>query len=117
MMQNDPDTAPKNIMRRSSGVERTALTIRMGLSLTGVRIIDCSPTDGYGYWMFMIAIFGVTSIALGIFESRRAHGEEVREVLMVQIIDWHGFHACRPGSLSFAESRRSGWMTAPVFWF
>ncbi|RUM53003.1 MAG: hypothetical protein DSY87_04910 [Methylococcus sp.] len=109
MMQNDPDTASKNIMRHSSGVERTALT--------GVGITDSSPTYGYGYWMFMIAIFGVTSIALGIFESRGAHDQVVREVLMSQIIDWHGFHACRPGPLSFAESRSPGWMTAPVFWF
>ncbi len=117
MMQNDPDTASKNIMRHSSGVERTALTLWMGRSLTGVGITDSSPTYGYGYWMFMIAIFGVTSIALGIFESRGAHDQVVREVLMIQIIDWHGFHACRPGPLSFAESRSPGWMTAPVFWF
>lgn len=44
MMQNDPDTASKNIMRHSSGVERTALT--------GVGITDSSPT----YWLRILDV-------------------------------------------------------------
>jgi hypothetical protein len=71
-MQNDPATVPKNIIRRSSVVERTVLTLLIGSSLTGVGITESLSTDDYGYWRFMIATFGVTSIASGFWKTLKS---------------------------------------------
>ena len=82
-----PQTKP---IKRGSRIAEGVLILLILLSLIGVGITDFSPTDGYWYWMFMIVIFGLISIAMGFFESKKMSGNVVKKVISVQAIHWLG---------------------------
>lgn len=88
MAKKDQEIVPR--VRRESRIEQAVLILLILLSLIGVGVTDFSPTDGYWYWIFMIVIFGLISIALAFFESKKMSGSVVKEVLAVQAIHWFG---------------------------
>ena len=91
MARKDQKIVPRaKPVRRRSPIEDGVLILLIILSLIGVGVTEFSPTDGYWYWMFMIVIFGLISIMLAFFESKKVSGSVVREVLAVQAIHWLG---------------------------
>ncbi|MGR9107310.1 MAG: hypothetical protein ACU843_10315 [Gammaproteobacteria bacterium] len=91
MANKDKEFVPQSkTLRRAARIEDAVLILLIILSLIGVGVTDFSPTDGYWYWMFMILVFGLISIGLAFFESKKMSGSVVKDVLAVQAIHWFG---------------------------
>ncbi|MBS4052953.1 MAG: hypothetical protein KGZ69_17375 [Methylomonas sp.] len=67
---------------RHFGLEQAIFIAMLLLSLLGMAITDFSRHDGYGYWLFMVIVFGMLSILVSWLQSKRGDiefGDIVKE--------------------------------------
>lgn len=57
--------------QRHFGVEQSVFIVMLFLSLAGMVVTDFSRHDGYGYWLFMVLVFGLLSIFVSWLQSKR----------------------------------------------
>lgn len=73
--------------QRHFGVEQTVFIAMVLLSLAGMIVTDFSRHDGYGYWLFMVLVFGLLSIFVSWLQSKR--GEiEFGDIIKKQATHW-----------------------------
>ncbi|PPD29867.1 MAG: hypothetical protein CTY19_16855 [Methylomonas sp.] len=74
-------------LRRHFGVEQTVFIIMLLLSLLGIVVTDFSRHDGYGYWLFMVMVFGMLSIFVSWLQSKQ--GEiDFNDIVREQASHW-----------------------------
>lgn len=81
------DIEERFVAPRYFGLEQTIFIAMLLLSLVGMIITDFSRHDGYGYWLFMVLVFGVLSILVSWLQSKT--GEiEFGEIVKEQASHW-----------------------------
>ena len=88
-MQNDPQEQHLLLLKRYFGTEETVFILLMILSLVGIFITDFSQHDGYGYWMFMVLVFGMLSMFVSWLQAKN-NESGIGEIVKVQGLHW--FH-------------------------
>lgn len=73
--------------KRRFHIEEGILILLLILSLVGIGINDFSPADGLGYWLVMVAVFGLFALVLGWLQSKH-RTEDFRLILKEQSIHW-----------------------------
>ncbi len=76
-------------LKRYFGIEEAVFILLMILSLLGIIITDFSQHDGYGYWMFMVLVFGVLSMFVSWLQAKN-NESDIAEIVKVQGLHW--FH-------------------------
>ncbi|MDD2760226.1 MAG: hypothetical protein PHH11_08015 [Methylomonas sp.] len=72
---------------RHFGIEQAIFILMLILSLLGIVVTDFSRHDGYGYWLFMVLVFGMLSILVSWLQSKR--GEiEFGDIVKAQATHW-----------------------------
>ena len=91
-MQNDDDqdtteTEQSSTPRRYFGIEETVFILLVILSLLGIFITDFSPEDGYGYWLFMVLVFGILSIFVSWLQAKTKEND-IGDIVKIQSLHW-----------------------------
>lgn len=73
--------------KRHFSIEETVFIVMMILSLLGIVITDFSRHDGYGYWMFMVLVFGALSIFVSWLQAK-THENDIGEIVRIQGLHW-----------------------------
>ncbi len=72
---------------RHFGLEQAVFILMLLLSLLGMVITDFSRHDGYGYWLFMVLVFGLLSIFVSWLQSKS--GEiDFGNIVKEQVSHW-----------------------------
>jgi hypothetical protein len=74
-MQVEPEQQEDLTQPRHFGLEQAIFIAMLLLSLLGMAITDFSRHDGYGYWLFMVIVFGMLSIFVSWLQSKRGEIE------------------------------------------
>ena len=86
-MQYDQQEQTPLLQKRYLGIEETVFITLMILSFLGIVITDFSQHDGYGYWMFMVLVFGMLSIFVSWLQAKN-NENEIGEIVRVQGLHW-----------------------------
>lgn len=81
---------PEDILishKRKFHIEEAILTLLLILSLVGIGITDFSPADGYGYWIIMVLLFGISAMVIGWQQSKH-RSEDFKIILREQSMHW-----------------------------
>lgn len=83
---NPPEdqTAPP---RRYFYLEQAVFILLVILSLLGIAITDFNPHDGYGYWLFMVLVFGILSIFVSWLQTK-TNENDFGEIVKAQGLHW-----------------------------
>lgn len=85
--ENSEDIEELFVTPRYFGLEQTIFIVMLLLSLIGIVVTDFSRHDGYGYWLFMVVVFGLLSILVSWLQSKT--GEiEFGEIVKEQASHW-----------------------------
>ncbi len=84
---NSADFQPRR--RRYFGLEQAVFILLVILSLLGIAITDFNPHDGYGYWLFMVVVFGMLSIFVSWLQTKTSEND-FGEIVKAQGLHW--FH-------------------------
>ncbi|MBS3963917.1 MAG: hypothetical protein KGZ80_05360 [Methylomonas sp.] len=71
------------------GLEEGIFILMVVLSLTGISVTNFSVHDGYGYWLFMVFVFGLVSIVVSWLQSR-TNDNDFSIIIKQQGLHW--FH-------------------------
>jgi hypothetical protein len=74
--------------KRKFQIEEGILILLLILSLTGIGIIDFSPSDGYGYWLIMVVVFGLFAILIAWLQSKKHDVFDFTAILKEQFLHW-----------------------------
>jgi hypothetical protein len=86
-MQTDQQEFQAWPQKRHFSIEETVFIVMMLLSLLGIVITDFSQHDGYGYWMFMVLVFGILSIFVSWLQAKTRQSD-IREIVRIQSLHW-----------------------------
>lgn len=86
-MQLDQQELQVSTYKRHFSIEETVFIVMMMLSLLGIVITDFSQHDGYGYWMFMVLVFGALSIFVSWLQAKTLEND-IREIVRIQGLHW-----------------------------
>lgn len=75
--------------KRHFGIEGTVFVVLIILSLGGIFVTDYSPDDGYGYWLFMVFVFGLVSVFVSWLQTKQKD-LEFGDIIKAQAMHW--FH-------------------------
>lgn len=73
--------------KRKFQLEEGLLIFLLILSLAGISITDYSPHDGFGYWIIMVFVFGLSAIFIAWLQSKHMEGE-FKEIVKDQCLHW-----------------------------
>jgi hypothetical protein len=73
--------------KRRFHIEEAILVLLLILSLVGIGIMDFSPADGYGYWLIMVLLFGLSAMIIGWVQSKH-RSDDFKIILREQSIHW-----------------------------
>ena len=82
MQDNDIQDEQSSPHRRHFSIEETVFILMVILSLLGIVITDFSRSDGFGYWMIMVVVFGALAIFVSWLQAKTSDndfGEIVKE--------------------------------------
>ncbi|MBL6986123.1 MAG: hypothetical protein ISR72_03585 [Methylobacter sp.] len=82
-MSDDPIITEK----RRFHIEEVILILLLILSLVGIGIMDFSPSDGYGYWLIMMLLFGLFAMIIGWVQSKH-RSSDFKLILREQSMHW-----------------------------
>lgn len=88
-MQDDQVEATSLVQKRYFSIEQSVFIVLMILSFIGLVITDFSQHDGYGYWMFMVLVFGALSIFVSWLQAKQ-NASSIANIVKVQGLHW--FH-------------------------
>jgi len=86
-MQYDQDEQASPPQKRYFSIEETVFIVLMALSFLGLVITDFSRRDGYGYWMFMVLVFGMLSMFVSWLQAKK-NENNIGEIVRVQGLHW-----------------------------
>lgn len=87
MTEESAVTEEQTPQKRHFGLEQTVFIAMLLLSLLGMVVTDFSRHDGYGYWLFMVLIFGMLSIFVSWLQSKKG-AIEFNDIVKVQASHW-----------------------------
>jgi hypothetical protein len=73
--------------KRHFSIEETVFILLMILSVLGIVITDFSQHDGYGYWMFMVLVFGMLSMFVSWLQAK-TNENDIQEIIRRQGLHW-----------------------------
>lgn len=86
-MENNQQEQPFGLQKRYFSIEEAVFILLMTLSLLGIVITDFSQHDGYGYWMFMVLVFGMLSMFVSWLQAKN-NDNDIGEIIKVQGLHW-----------------------------
>lgn len=69
-------------------LEDAVLVLLLILSLAGIGITDFSTHDGYGYWLIMVLVFGLSAIVIAWSKSKRDALFDFTTIAKEQFMHW-----------------------------
>jgi hypothetical protein len=99
---------PEDILiteKRRFHIEEAILALLLILSLVGIGITDFSPADGYGYWIIMVFLFGLSAMLIGWQQSKH-RSEDFKIILREQSIHWAVSYLVVGGAFLILQSGR-----------
>ncbi|OAH97863.1 hypothetical protein [Methylomonas methanica] len=83
---NSTDNPPEQ-RRRYFGLEQAVFILLVVLSLLGIAITEFNPHDGYGYWLFMVIVFGMLSIFVSWLQTK-TNENDFGDIVKAQGLHW-----------------------------
>ena len=75
MQDNDIQDEQSSPHRRHFSIEETVFILMVILSLLGIVITDFSRSDGFGYWMIMVVVFGALAIFVSWMQAKTSEND------------------------------------------
>lgn len=86
-MQEDSGNETPPASGHPFGLEQGIFILLVILALLGIVVTDFSPHDGYGYWLFMVFIFGLLSIFVSWLQAKNTDND-FGEIVKDQGLHW-----------------------------
>lgn len=91
--------------KRRFHIEEALLVLLLILSLVGIGITDFSPADGYGYWIMMVLLFGLSAMIIGWLQSKH-RSDDFKIILREQTMHWSASLLVVGGAFLILQSGR-----------
>lgn len=91
--------------RRRLQIEEGIFILLIMLSLLGIGITHFEPEDGYGYWLFMVLIFGMLAVLITWLKSKQT-ASDLSHIVKEQALHWFSTLLVVAGAFFLEQSGR-----------